>query len=300
MVTALLVLCLFAAGVSAHDTTAISPTGWVDQGDVAIFPVGSSHTFGVSEEVPVGNIIARLTSENGHVQTKYANDWQNITEYQKSGFYRIFSFDTPDKGLYTFDLYHTEGSWTHVITNPPDTDGGLWINQWWSDINWQTIDKTSWASNWYIERCYPKHCYFKAFLAGPDADLSKANKPIFQTYEITPLSPIDKVGTGPFTFQVTYHYNPFSGINVTAAKVGTLENDPSILTGMTDSSGRVTLNLSTPGTWIVKSDTGTDPRVNSLLDLPRGPNSTEKSIVGNLHRASLVLRSDQVKPPEEE
>jgi hypothetical protein len=200
-----------------------------------------------------------------------------------------------EPGLYIIDLYHTEGSWTHFITNPPAT--GYWEHKSVDEINWTALDKTGWAKDWYVERSYPKHCYAKAFVAAPGANFAPASQPVGQTLEIVPLSNITTVGDGELEFQLLYLGKPFDNITITAERIG---NDTK-LEAKTDKDGKVKLNLLDPTEtteWLIRADTGMDPRVVEAKDLPRGSDSKEKSYVGPVYRTALTLRNDYVKTVE--
>lgn len=273
--------------VSAHETFIRPLSGWVDVGDIAILPIGSGHNT-TSQELPFGYASINITSQSG---SKEMHVFNNKT--QTDGFWKVYSFDVDEPGLYVIDTYHTEGFWTHILTNPPDT--GVWENKYVNDINLSSLNKTGWAENWYIERSYPKYCYGKAFLAGPGSDFSIASKPIGQKFELVPLDNITKIGKGDFLFQVLFEDKPFENIAVQAEKVG---ND-TIIKGVTDKDGRVKLNLidhAELSEWVIWADSAMDTRIVQSQDLPRGKNSKEKSYVGPVYRAALVLRSDYIKP----
>jgi len=294
-------VCLFTilgvASVSAHESWAIPESSWVNTNDTAYFFVGSSHLFGTSEEIPAGYIAVDLRHHDGTIDKQISDDVNKTQDCKTMGYYKIFEFPISKPGLNILDLYHTEGTWTHVITNPPDTEGGEWINKAIEDIDFSTMNKTGWADNWYIERSYPKYVYSKTFVAGPDADFSDASKPLGQEWEIVPLSNITTAGTGPFEAQVLYKGKPFEGAAVKAAKAGTPEKDITI-NETSNAEGKVTLNLDSPGKWVIKSDTGTDSRITSLKDELRGTKSTDKTIIGPVYRYALVLSDDYFKPVE--
>ncbi|MDD1728865.1 MAG: DUF4198 domain-containing protein [Methanospirillum sp.] len=283
---------------SAHESWAIPETSWVNTGDMAYFFVGSSHLFGTSEELPAGYMTLDLHHQDGSVDSKISDDVNGTQDCKTMGYYKVFEFPIEKSGLNILDLYHTEGTWTHIVTNPPDTEGGEWINKPVDAIDLDSMNKTGWADDWYIERSYPKYVYSKTFIAGPDADFSAGNKPQGQEWEIVPLSNITTAGTGPFEVQVLYKGKPFEGAAVKAAKVGTPEKDITI-NETSNVEGKVTLNLDAPGKWVIKSDTGTDARITTLKDEARGSASTEKSIIGPVYRYALVL-SDEYQKPEGE
>ena len=211
---------------------------------------------------------------------------------QTDGFWKVYSFDVDEPGLYVIDVYHTEGFWTHIITNPPD--GGFWENKYVDEINFSSLNKTVWADNWYVERSYPKYCYGKAFLACTGSDFAAASKPINQWFELVPLDNITKIGKGDFQFQVLYEGKPFDNITVQAEKVG---ND-TMIEGVTDTEGKVVLNLTDNAElseWVIWADSAMDTRIVEAKDLPKGEKSKEKSYVGPVYRATLVLRSDYIK-----
>ncbi len=296
--------CIFItlmAGVTpvlAHESWAIPQTSWVQVGDTAYFFVGSSHLFGTSEELPAGYMTLTFHNQDGTTVQKVSDDINGTQDGKTMGYYKVFEFPIEKNGLNILDLYHTEGTWTHIITNPPDTEGGEWINKPIEAIDFETMNKTGWADDWYIERSYPKHVYSKTFIAGPDADFTVANKPLGQEWEIVPLSSITTAGTGPFEVQVLYKGQPFEGAVVKAAKAGTPENEITI-NETTNADGIAVLNLDSRGNWVIKSDTGKDLRICKEMDMPRGPSSTQKTIVGPVYRYALVL-SDQYMKPEGE
>lgn len=296
----LLLFCIICISqVSAHESWAIPESSWVNANDTAYFFVGSSHLFGTSEEVPAGYMTVDFRNQDGTSFTKISDDVNGTQNCKTMGFYKVFEFPITKNGLNILDLYHTEGTWTHIVTNPPDVDGGLWINKGIDELDINSMNKSGWDDSWYIERSYPKYVYSKTFVAGDNSDFSLANKPVGQKWEIVPLSNITTVGTGPFRVEVLYVGKPFEGAIVKAALAGTPE-DKITVNQTTDTSGIVTLNLDSPGVWVVKSDTGTDSRITKLIDEPRGSKSTEKSIVGPVYRYALVLSSDYIKPVSEE
>ena len=295
----LILLCVNGLGlVSAHESWAIPEISWVNIGDTAYFFVGSSHLFGTSEELPAGYIVLNLHHQDNTTDLRISDDGNSSQECKTMGNYKIFEFPVEKMGLNVLDLYHTEGTWTHFVTNPPDTEGGEWVNKPLEQIDIDAMNKSVWADNWYIDRSYPKYVYSKTFIAGPNADFTKANIPIGQDWEIVPLSNITTVGTGPFMIQVLYKGKPFEGIVVKAAKTGTPE-DKITINETTDTEGKVSLNLDSKGIWVIKSDTGIDPRITNLIDEPRGKASTEKSVVGPVYRYALVLSDEYQKPDEE-
>ena len=191
---------LFLATASAHETILRPISGWAEIGDTVSLPIGSGHNTS-STELPEGFAYVKIMSQAGTVQ--------NHTLSEKTptyGFWKFYDFDVDEPGLYIIDLYHTEGSWTHFITNPPAT--GYWEHKSVDEINWTMLDKTGWAKDWYVERSYPKHCYAKAFVAAPGANYAPASQPIGQTLEIVPLSNITTVGDGEFEFQLLYLGKP--------------------------------------------------------------------------------------------
>jgi len=280
---------LFLATASAHETILRPISGWAEIGDTVSLPIGSGHNTS-STELPEGFAYVKIMSQAGTVQ--------NHTLSEKTptyGFWKFYDFDVDEPGLYIIDLYHTEGSWTHFITNPPAT--GYWEHKSVDEINWTMLDKTGWAKDWYVERSYPKHCYAKAFVAAPGANYAPASQPIGQTLEIVPLSNITTVGDGEFEFQLLYLGKPFDNITITAERIG---NDTK-LEAKTDKDGKVKLNLLDPTEtteWLIRADTGMDPRVVEAKDLPRGSDSKEKSYVGPVYRTALTLRNDYVKTVE--
>jgi hypothetical protein len=143
----------------------------------------------------------------------------------------------------------------------------------------------------------PLHTYGKSFIAGPESDYSIASKPVGQLLEILPLTNITEAGKGDFQFQVLYQGQPFSDIELVAQKVG----DDAKMSAVTDAEGKVSLNLSTTDEfreWVVVADTLMDPRVVEAKDAPRGNSSSELTFVGPVYRATVVLRTDFLKPKE--
>lgn len=289
LISMLALVLLFLATASAHETIMRPISGWAEIGDTVSLPIGSGHNTS-STELPEGFAYVKIMSQAGTVQ--------NHTLSEKTptyGFWKFYDFDVDEPGLYIIDLYHTEGSWTHFITNPPAT--GYWEHKSVDEINWTMLDKTGWAKDWYVERSYPKHCYAKAFVAAPGANFAPASQPIGQTLEIVPLSNITTVGDGEFEFQLLYLGKPFDNITITAERIG---NDTK-LEAKTDKDGKVKLNLLDPTEtteWLIRADTGMDPRVVEAKDLPRGSDSKEKSYVGPVYRTALTLRNDYVKTVE--
>ncbi len=289
LISMLALVLLFLATASAHETILRPISGWAEIGDTVSLPIGSGHNTS-STELPEGFAYVKIMSQAGTVQ--------NHTLSEKTptyGFWKFYDFDVDEPGLYIIDLYHTEGSWTHFITNPPAT--GYWEHKSVDEINWTMLDKTGWAKDWYVERSYPKHCYAKAFVAAPGANFAPASQPIGQTLEIVPLSNITTVGDGEFEFQLLYLGKPFDNITITAERIG---NDTK-LEAKTDKDGKVKLNLLDPTEtteWLIRADTGMDPRVVEAKDLPRGSDSKEKSYVGPVYRMALTLRNDYVKTVE--
>lgn len=90
-----------------------------------------------------------------------------------------------------------------------------------------------------------------------------------------------------------YKGDPFSDVVVTAALAG---QEETLVENRTDSRGRALLSLNRSGTWIIKADTGIDPRIVSFMDLPKGPRASGKTPVGPLYRYTLVLRPDYTVP----
>jgi len=289
ILTSILVLMLLCtAAVNAHETIIRPISGWVNVGDVVILPIGSGHNTS-STELPEGFAYVKVMSQPGR-ELNHTLGEKTAT----NGFWKLYDFDVDEPGLYIIDLYHTEGSWTHFITNPPAT--GYWEHKAVEEINWTELNTTGWADDWYVERSYPKHCYAKAFVAGPNSDFSLAPKPIGQMLEIVPLGNITTVGDGEFEFQVLFQGKPFDNLTVTAERIG---NDTK-LEAVSDKDGKVTLDLTDPTElteWLIRTDTGLDTRVVELQDLPRGNNSNEKSFVGPVYRTALTLRNDYIMNP---
>jgi len=288
----LVLLMLFsAASVSAHQIFVRPISGFVNMGDVAILPVAAGHNTS-STEMPEGLTNLTIMRQDGGVVDHIVNE-----KTDTMGNWPIFSFDVEHPGLYVITSYNGgyngSGVWTHIITNPPTT--GFWEAGFVDDIDFDAMNKTGWADDWYVERSYPLHTYGKSFIAGPDSDYSIASKPVGQMLEIVPLTNITEAGNGDFQFQVLYKGKPFSDIELNAQKVG---NDAKIK-GMTDAEGKVSLNLSSTdelSEWVVVADTLKDTRVVEQKDAPRGKNSNEKTFVGPVYRATVVLRTDFLKP----
>jgi hypothetical protein len=280
---AILVIFSCTGVADGHDTWAIPDSGRVLTGETVSLAVGSSHVWGRSEEVPEGYLIAVLSDKDGNRQVRTGDD-ATIT-----GLYRVFDFNIRNDGLYIFTLYHTEGTWTHIVTNPPDKEEGLWLNQNLEDIDISQIPKDDWSDTWYIEQSYPKHDYTKTFLVSKNADFSQAGLPVHTTWEIIPETDIRTAGSGDFAVRVLYKGAPFSGVVVKAALIDHVDT---LVENRTDVQGRAILPLNRSGTWVIKADTGTDPRVVSYQDLPRGVQSSRKTPVGPVYRYTLVLRAD--------
>lgn len=284
----ILAIFFFTGIVSGHETWAIPDSGTVTTGEKVSLAVGSSHAWGTSEEVPEGYLIAVMSDPDGNREVNTGD------EAAVSGLYRVFNYTIRNSGLYRFTLYHTEGTWTHIVTNPPDTEGGLWINKNLEDIDIGLLPKTDWSDAWYVETSYPVHCYAKTFLASGNADFSRASQPTHSTFEIIPETDIRTAGTGNFTIRVLYKGAPLQGIVVRA---GMPDSKETLVTASTDLRGRAILPLDRPGTWIIKADTGTDSRIVSLQNLPRGSHADQKTTVGPVYRYTLVLRSDYSGTP---
>ena len=277
---ALITLCL-TLGASGHETFLLPISGWANPGDVVYLPLGSGHT-AANSELPEGIVNVTVLCPSGDIVL----DGQG----EISGFWDIYKLSDVEPGLYIADVYHCEGSWTNIITNPPAD--GEWVHQYADEIDFDSLDKTGWADDWYVERSYLKNCYAKAFVAvGDDVDFASANEPIGQELEIVPLDNITTVGDGEFSFQIIFKGEPISGLDVWATKVG----DDTPVEGVTDDEGKVSLNLtdaSELSEWVVRTDTKMDSRVVEAVDLPRGSLSEEKSYVGPVYRSALTLRSD--------
>jgi uncharacterized GH25 family protein len=288
LISILAIMLLGVAAVDAHETIVRPISGWVNVGDVAILPIGSGHNT-TSTELPEGFAYVKVLSQSGK-ELNHTLDDKTAT----NGFWKLYDFDVDEPGLYIVDLYHTEGSWTHFITNPPAT--GYWEHMYADEIDFEALNTTGWADDWYVERSYPKLCYAKAFVAGPNSDFSLASEPLGQALEIVPLDNITTVGDGEFAFQVLFQGQPFDNITVTAERIG----DDTKLEAVTDKDGMVKLNLTDPTElteWLIRTDTAMDSRVVELKDLPRGNNSNEKSYVGPVYRAALTLRNDYIMNP---
>jgi uncharacterized GH25 family protein len=283
----IIIVLLCPLAVNAHNTIIRPLSGWADVGDVVILPIGGSDNT-TSTELPEGFTNITIMSQSGAKEEHILNN-KTMTD----GFWKLLKFDVDKPGLYIVYGHNGEGAWTHIITNPPATD--YWINDYADNINFTSINKTGWAKDWSVERSYPLHTYAKCFIAGPGSDFSTASKPIGQKIEIVPLDNITQVGKGDFQFQVMFNGKPFDNITVTAEKVG---NDSKIA-GVTDKDGKVKLTLhdsSSFSEWLIAVDTLKDLRVVQLKDLPHGEDSSEKSFVGPVYRAAIVLRTDYLKP----
>jgi uncharacterized GH25 family protein len=281
----LILFCIAAA--DAHETFVRPISGWAEIGDKALLLAGSSHGT-ESEELLEGFASIRIISQTG-VELNHTLDEKTTT----NGYWELYDFSVDEPGLDIIDLYHTEGSWTHIITNPPVKD--LWENKYFDEINWSELNTTGWADDWYVETSYPKYCYAKAFVACPSSDFSLASKPVGQTLEIVPLDNITTVGKGELRFQVLFNGLPFDNITVVAEKIG----GDARMEARTDKEGEVGLNLSDAAVvseWLLKVDTGADSRVVEQKVLPRGKSSSKLSLVGPVYRATLTLRSDYIKP----
>ncbi|MEI8330650.1 MAG: DUF4198 domain-containing protein [Methanomicrobiales archaeon] len=279
----ILATIFFTGIVSGHETWTIPDSGTVTVGETVSLAVGSSHAWGVSEEVPEGYLIAAISDQDGNREVK-TGDGAAVT-----GLYRVFNYTIRNHGLYQVTLYHTEGTWTHIVTNPTDTEGGLWINKNLEDIDISQLPKSGWSDAWYVETSYPVHCYAKTFLASRNADFSRARQPAYSTLEIIPETDIRSAGTGDFTVRVLYKGASLSGVVVRA---GMPDHGETQITAITDIGGRALLPLNRSGTWIIKVDTGTDPRIVSFQNLPQGLHADQKTPVGPVYRYTLVLRSD--------
>jgi uncharacterized GH25 family protein len=283
----ILIMLLCSAAADAHETLVWPISGWVDVGDKALLLVGSGHGT-ESEEHLEGFASMRVISQTGF-ELNQTLDEKTATD----GYWELYDFNVDEPGLNIVDLCHTEGSWTHIITNPPAKD--LWENKYFNEINWTELNTTGWADDWYVETSYPKYCYAKAFVAGPGSDLSLASKPLGQMLEIVPLDNITTVGKGELRFQVLFKGLPFDNITVVAEKIGS----DARMEARTDKEGEVKLNLSDAALiseWLIKVDTGADSRVVEQKALPRGKSSSKLSLVGPVYRATLTLRSDYIKP----
>jgi|GEM_PF-303685 len=285
LIFVLVILFLAAGPVAGHETWSVPDAGTVTIGNNVSFAVGSSHGWGMSEEVPAGYVIAVLSDPDGHREVRTAGDGSI------RGLYRVFRYNIRNTGLYLFTVYHTEGSWTHIITDPKNTDpeGGLWIDKKAEDIDLTSLPDTAWSDAWYVETTYTVHCYSKTFLVSGNADYSRGVQPVHSTFEIVPLTDIRRAGTGDFAVRVLYRDAPLSGIAVSAAVQG---NETTPVTAITDARGIAVLPLNRTGTWRVRADTGADPRIVSFVYLPRGSAATARTPVGPVYRYTLVLRPD--------
>lgn len=287
LISIMLLMLLCPAAVSAHETFAWPISSWAEVGDVAIVPIGSGHNT-TSTEIPEGVMYLRVNSPSGQV-INHTFDEKTDT----SGYWKLYSFDVDEPGLYILDLFHTEGAWTNIVTNPPAKS--VWQSGYAPEIDFEALNKTGWADDWYVQRSYEKLCYAKAFVAGPNSDFSLANKPIGEKLEIVPLDNITTVGKGDFGFQVLFDGKPMDNLTVIAERVG----DDTKLTAVTDKEGKVKFDLTNPSAefnqWVITTDTGTDLRTNELMDMPRGKNSNEKTYVGPKYISTLILTTQYVK-----
>lgn len=283
----MLLMILCPAAVNAHETFAWPISGWAEVGDTAIVSIGSGHNT-TSTELPEGLMYLKVISPSEQV-INHTFDKKTDT----MGYWKLYDFDVDEPGLYTLDLYHSEGAWTNIVTNPPTKS--IWQAGYAPEIDFETLNKTNWADDWYVERSYVKHCYAKAFVAGNDSDFSQTSKPIGEKLEIVPLDNITTVGKGDFEFQVLFDGKPMDNLTVIAERVG---NDTKI-TAVTDKGGKVKFDLTNPSAefnqWLITTDTGTDIRTNEIVDLPRGKNSNEKTYVGPKYITTLILTTEYIK-----
>ncbi|MGV8174123.1 MAG: DUF4198 domain-containing protein [Methanothrix sp.] len=287
LISILLLMLLIPAVVNAHETFAWPLSGWADVGDNALVTIGSGHNT-TSTEMPEGLMYIKVISQSGRLLNHTFDE-----KADTSGYWKLYDFDVDEPGLYIIDLYHTEGAWTNIVTNPPAKS--IWQAGYAPVIDFDALDKTGWADDWYVQRSYTKNCYAKAFVAGPNSDFALASRPIGQVLEIVPLDNITAIGKNDFQFQVLFQGQPMDNLTVIAERVG---NDTK-LTAVTDEEGRVKLDLTNPSAeynqWLITTDTGTDLRTNELLDMPRGKDSNEKSYVGPKYITTLILTSQYIK-----
>ncbi len=283
----ILLLMLLVSAADGHETFAWPISGWAEVGDVALVSIGSGHNT-TSVELPQGQMYMKVISQSGQV-INHTFDEKTAT----IGSWKLYDFDVDEPGLYITDLYHSEGAWTNIVTNPPATS--IWQAGYAPEIDFESLDKTGWADDWYVERSYVKHCYAKAFVAAPGADFSLASKPIGEKLEIVPLDNITSISKKDFEFQVLFQGQPMDNLTVIAERVG---NDTK-LTAKTDKDGKVKLDLTNPSAefnqWVITTDTGIDLRTNELMDLPRGKNSNEKTYVGPKYISTVILSSQYIK-----
>ena len=283
LLIAVLLMLFSSAAVDAHQIFVRPISGFANLGDTAMLPVAAGHNTS-STEMPEGLTNLTVIRQDGGVIDHILNEKSDTM-----GNWPIFSFDVEHPGLYVITSYNGGGAWTHIITNPPAI--GYWEAGIVDEIDFDAINKTGWAKDWYVERSYPLHTYGKSFIAGPESDYSIASKPVGQILEIIPLTNITEVGNGDFEFQVLYQGQPFSDLELIAQKVG----DDTKIRGTTDAEGKAMLNLSSTdelSEWVVVADTLMDTRVVEVRDAPRGEASNEKSYVGPVYRATVVLRTD--------
>jgi hypothetical protein len=287
LIPIMLLMLSCPAAVNAHETFAWPISGWAEVGDTAIVSIGSGHNT-TSTELPEGLMYLKVISPSEQVINHTFDEKTDAI-----GYWKLYDFDVDEPGLYTLDLYHSEGAWTNIVTNPPTTS--IWQAGYAPEIDFETLNKTGWADDWYVQRSYVKLCYAKAFVAGPDSDFSLASKPIGEKLEIVPLDNITTVGKGDFNFQVLFDGKPMDNLTVIAERVG---NDTKI-TAVTDNDGKVEFDLTNPSAefnqWLITTDTGTDLRTNELVDLPRGKNSNEKTYVGPKYITTLILTTEYIK-----
>ncbi len=281
-----LALCFSAA--EAHDTWLMPPIGWVSEGDSSIVPLTEGH-HAVPEGAPPGEITIEVVSPSGAVAASGTIIDEVLDEYtKKNGPYYYIEFDVDETGMYVAKSEHHEGALTFVCTSfgtePEEMEA-------YDDIDWDSVDKSGWESDWYITDAYVDAVKFaKTFLVVENSDFESASQPLGQKMEIIPLDNITTVGTGDFRFQVLFDGEPRSGIDVTAMKAYCDQE----ITGVTDDEGKVTLNLPEKGDWLIKAGPYKD---GSSEALPyHGSDSSEKSFVGTCYNHVLTLRSDHVQP----
>jgi hypothetical protein len=150
----MVIILFFTGTTTGHDTWTIPDSGRVSVGETVSLAVGSSHAWGESEEIPEGYLIAVMSDRDGNRAVKTSAD------ATINGLYRIFDYPLRNDGLSVFTIYHTEGTWTHIVTNPPDTQGGIWLNKNLEDINLGAFPTMDWSDSWYIEQSYPQALLF--------------------------------------------------------------------------------------------------------------------------------------------
>ena len=274
-------LALFLAGAEAHDTWLMSTSGWASEGDLALVQMTEGHSF-VPMAPPPGDIALKVIGPEGEVAAFVVDEATST-----NGPYYRFDFDVTDLGLYVASGEQHEGALTFVRTNfgaPNEEMEG------YDEIDWTGLDTSGWDLDWYIAEAYEDMVKFsKALIVAENFDFASASVPVGQKLEIVPFDNITSVGSGDFEFQVLFDGKPASGLDVTLATSG----EHSVAEGVTDENGKVSLEIPTPGLWIVK----TEYKDGEQKMLPQhGAEAVDESFVGTGYFSVLTLRSDYVKP----